>query len=542
LQIVVFASAPMGALIQKGGSFMSRSAVKRKPGFRFQVRVILLIAALISAGLGLLPYLPSAEAGRDLGRDIKRSSPFACQAMTLTNTAPIALDPGPANNGSVYPSTIEVSGADGNVATSAGAVEVTLHGFSHSFPDDIGIVLVSPSGAALLIQDGAGAGPDMTDVTYKLSDLGAENLPDGDVWEAGTYKPTSWYEPGQTEFPSPGPGLDHQNPGPEGDGTATFASVFGGKAANGTWSLFIRDFAGGDGGEFAGGWTLTITTDGCQNGTPTPTVTPSVTPSPTPPTLPPGTFAATNTGSIPDDDCSGSGRQLRFAVSGMSAPVSGIQVSFTGTHTYVGDLDVLLIAPGGSPDEDVFTFTGNDEDPTFGDSSNLNGTYNFLDMATASWWDAATKGETDFVIPPGDYRASNIEGENISLDSAFAGVMNPNGTWVLKINDCEAGDTGTITAGVLRFSVPMAADASVSGRILDPNGRGIRNAIVTISGPGFERRVITSSLGYYQFDLVPVGQTYNVEAVAKRFTFVSQSVVPSGDVNDLDLIGVLTEP
>jgi subtilisin-like proprotein convertase family protein len=32
-------------------------------------------------------------------------------------------------------------------------------------------------------------------------------------------------------------------------------------SANGTWSLFVRDFSPGDGGQFAGGWSLEVSPD-----------------------------------------------------------------------------------------------------------------------------------------------------------------------------------------------------------------------------------------------------------------------------------------
>lgn len=174
-------------------------------------------------------------------------------SLTFTNPAPITIVDGATAN--PYPSTIAVAGISGNIPATAGSVKVTLNGFSHSFPDDVAMVLVGPTGAALLLQDGGGGDPDMANVTYTLSDTGAAFLPNATAWPAGTYKPTSYYTEG-TVFPPPGPGAAHGYPGP--NGTATFSSIFAGTNPNGNWNLYIADFAAGDVGSLSGGWTLEI--------------------------------------------------------------------------------------------------------------------------------------------------------------------------------------------------------------------------------------------------------------------------------------------
>lgn len=175
-------------------------------------------------------------------------------ATVFTNSAPITINDFAA--ASPYPSAINVSGISGNIPATPGSVKVTLNGFSHSYPDDVGIVLVGPTGATLLLQDGVGDDPDMVNVTYTFSDAGSANLPDLTAWTAGTYKPTTYYT--GDSFPAPGPGLTYNNPGPAGGGTATFSSTFGGTNPNGTWNLYVVDLASGDSGSINGGWTLEI--------------------------------------------------------------------------------------------------------------------------------------------------------------------------------------------------------------------------------------------------------------------------------------------
>jgi subtilisin-like proprotein convertase family protein len=172
----------------------------------------------------------------------------------FTNATSITIND--AATATPYPSDITVSGLGTSIPATAGSVQVTLNSFSHTFPDDVGIVLVGPTGAALLLQDGAGDDPDMVNVTYTLSDTGATVLPDATAWTTGTYKPTSYFS--GDAFPAPGPGTAYNNPGPAGAGTATFSSTFGGTNPNGVWHLYVVDFVGGDSGAISGGWSLTI--------------------------------------------------------------------------------------------------------------------------------------------------------------------------------------------------------------------------------------------------------------------------------------------
>lgn len=88
-----------------------------------------------------------------------------------------------------------------------------------------------------------------------------------------------------------------------------------------------------------------------------------------------------------------------------------------------------------------------------------------------------------------------------------------------------------------QFTVDV--NATVSGRIVDTLGRGVRGATVLIVSPTSEvRSVVTSSLGYYQFDEVRVGATYTVSANSKRFRFLSRNVAVTDDLTDIDLEGI----
>ncbi len=227
---------------------------------KFSSKKLLSLSVLFSFILTFTNISVKAQSSRkDIAKKSFTEKNVSSPQAVFTNSTPIIISDGAADVASPYPSSINVSGLTGTIANTPGSIKVTLNNFSHTYPDDVYIALVSPTGAAFLLQDGAGAGPDVNNITYTLSDTGADFLPDNTAWTNGTYKPTAWYLPGATDFPAPGPGLNHSDPGPDG-GSSTFSSVFGGTAPNGNWNLYVADFNDDDGGSFAGGWTLEITT------------------------------------------------------------------------------------------------------------------------------------------------------------------------------------------------------------------------------------------------------------------------------------------
>jgi subtilisin-like proprotein convertase family protein len=187
---------------------------------------------------------------------------------------------------------------------------------------------------------------------------------------------------------------------------------------------------------------------------------------------PAATFPANagSLGPIPDNDCAGDGRSVTFTVAGLSGSPSNVSVTFAGTHTWVGDLDVVLLAPGGAPSHVIFSWTGNTGGTSSGDSSNLAGPYTFNDAAAGNWWAAAASVGDAFPIPSGSYRTSTFtSGAATLMNPVFAGIADPNGTWTLRFNDCASLDTGSISSASLTIDTAagVPGDAPV-----DFNGDG----------------------------------------------------------------------
>jgi hypothetical protein len=184
--------------------------------------------------------------------------------------------------------------------------------------------------------------------------------------------------------------------------------------------------------------------------------------------VPAATFAGANLGGIADgtSPCwnpgTGAPRNVTFNATGLSGAPAGVDLSVTfgsPTHTFVGDITAVLIAPNGAS-HTLFGHTLATTATSFGDSSDLGAQYIFSDSALSppngGWWQAATAAGAAVVMPTGTYRTTASGGAGAtnpqpptSMNPAFAGVSNPNGTWTLRITDSCAGDTGSVTAATL---------------------------------------------------------------------------------------------
>lgn len=206
------------------------------------------------------------------------------------------------------------------------------------------------------------------------------------------------------------------------------------------------------------------------------------------------TFNATGTGAIPDSAngtcwaAPGTALSMPIVVSGVGGAITNMSVSLTMTHTWVGDLNVTLSAPGGSPSFTIFGRTGSasttpSPGPNCGYASNMSGTYVYADPSATSnnWWTAAnvTDGTniatgTYFTTPLGA-PAGAVPTAGSAFNAAFAALTPAqiNGTWTLTITDNTSGDTGSVSAASLTLTAgappavayapaPNAAPATVT--------------------------------------------------------------------------------
>lgn len=84
-----------------------------------------------------------------------------------------------------------------------------------------------------------------------------------------------------------------------------------------------------------------------------------------------------------------------------------------------------------------------------------------------------------------------------------------------------------------------ASSVTVGGRVLTPTGRGLRNAMVTLTeADGTTRTVLTGNAGAFRFNEVTIPQTVSVTVRSKSYRFIPRIISPDADFSDLDFMGL----
>ncbi|HEX8368845.1 MAG TPA: FG-GAP-like repeat-containing protein [Pyrinomonadaceae bacterium] len=313
-------------------------------------------------------------------------------AISGVNAAAISIPN--AGTASPYPSEINVTNHEGFVT----GVQVTLTNFSHNSPDDVDLLLVSPSGRKVVLMSDVGGGNPATNLNLFFSDAATASLPDNSALAGGTYKPTN-FEPDDT-FSAPAPG---------GAPTGTRLSALNGSTANGAWQLFLVDDNGNNAGSISGGWNIFVQ-------------------------------SSPDAISIPDV-----GTAQPYAsekqISGNQGTITKATVTLANfSHTAPDDADLLLVAPNGRRIVLMSDVGGNTE------VGGLNLTFD--DAAAGNLPDneplaSGTFKPTDF--EPGEaFPAPAPQGatSGTTLDAFYGGA--PNGTWKLFVVDDNGENSGSI--------------------------------------------------------------------------------------------------
>lgn len=309
-------------------------------------------------------------------------SPYNNADITIPDAAPASL----------YPSPVTVAGVQGVITD----VDIVLKDVSHTYPDDLDVMLVGPHGQKVVLMSDTGSYEDLVNTTITLDDEAASGLPTNSQISAGTFKPTN----DNTDQPY-GPDA-FVAPAPSVTGAGSLLSAFDGTDPNGAWQLFAVDDSGGDVGLISG-WTLDLsTTDGSQ---------------PYPSTV---------------------------QVSGATGTVTDVDVALHGfAHEFADDVDMMLVGPAGQRAM-IMSDAGDD-----GDVANL-------ELVLDDESDRALPDNVEFTngsYRPGDFEsdepfpapAPSIAGIGSSL-SVFDGGS-PNGAWQLFVVDDASVDQGALEGG-----------------------------------------------------------------------------------------------
>jgi subtilisin-like proprotein convertase family protein len=189
-----------------------------------------------------IPGNPSTRAARTFGIALLASTLVAGLAAeqaaaatraTRSNTATIAIP-----DSSSSSSTIVVS-ERGRIKD----LDVTLVGLSHTFPDDLDIMLIGPTGAAVPLMSDVCGGADLSSVTIRFDDEGEETYNCATSQRVRTQDDPNGTSSGNWPV-SP---------------TGTKLAKFDGTRTNGQWTLAVIDDALADTGSIANGWQLHFT-------------------------------------------------------------------------------------------------------------------------------------------------------------------------------------------------------------------------------------------------------------------------------------------
>ena len=245
----------------------------------------------------------------------------------------------------------------------------------------------------------------------------------------------------------------------------------------------------------------------------------------------------------------------QISVSGAANSLYFLRVTLFDVAADIGDdLNVLLVGPSGlsfvlmadsggpGPISSGTTLTFNDNSPNFvpDDFAPSTGSYK------PSSWD---NGLSVFPAPApaGPHAEPGPGGTPVprsSFMNAVFGGTNPNGVWSLYIFDDDgslsAFAPGTVAGGWgIEVIAPSAAALSLSGKVTDASGRGIRSVEVMLEGGCLPtpRYTTTGSLGHYGFDTLSPG-TYQVTVNAKRYSFMvpSRTITMVDSVSDADFV------
>lgn len=186
--------------------------------------------------------------------------------MTFTNSNYIGLNDVLAQS-APYGTTINVSGVSGVISE----LKVGINGFTHAFPRDVDILLVSPNGKGLVLLSDVGSGA-ASNADLVFDDEASATIDTSTPIVSGNYKPSDQSSANDADtFPSPAPLRPYLVNGSQ-------LSNFDGFSPNGEWRLFVVDDSPNNSGMISGGWSLDITTVPVTPPTPTSCSAPTFSP------------------------------------------------------------------------------------------------------------------------------------------------------------------------------------------------------------------------------------------------------------------------
>jgi CSLREA domain-containing protein len=99
----------------------------------------------------------------------------------------------------------------------------------------------------------------------------------------------------------------------------------------------------------------------------------------------------------------------------------------------------------------------------------------------------------------------------------------------------------SVDIGAFEFQGENSAVVQISGKVLKPNGRGLNNAVVTLtSTDGEPLSVETDSHGNFSFDSVTPGRSYIISAESRQYNYTPQNIFVTEARNDVNFVPLET--
>lgn len=143
-------------------------------------------------------------------------------------------------------------------------------------------------------------------------------------------------------------------------------------------------------------------------------------------------------------------------------------------------------------------------------------------------------GSTFYTVA--DYQNSPAPGvKTVNLGDLSTILIDPNDPITATATDADNN-----TSEFFPTFAPTASNVSVSGRVRETTGQGVRSAIVTITDGDLTQTARTNDFGVYRFENVPSGRTYILTVAHGRYTFSPDSRVLNvlDDVADADFVAI----
>lgn len=202
---------------------------------------------------------------------------------------------------------------------------------------------------------------------------------------------------------------------------------------------------------------------------------------------------------------------------------NGIPASFPSSVTFLVDIGTYDVNTG------VFTVSGTSANVVVGIGNNANGATTTGDIFTTGTWVRVCE------VVPSSWNSiprpeSSTNGQQYAQGRCLIAQLGPGNNSLKFIN----GPGGT-----------TAAEATISGRVVDANGVGISRVQLTLvdGETGEAKTAVTNSFGYYSIAGVEVERLYVLNALHRRHRFAEsqKTILPGDNALNIDFVAMPTK-